>query len=81
MPTGVGMYLGTVEADLAKTRKLIFMSDLQHFDKNRFKFITETTAKGSQCVVVGMKVAGEEAESKRVIGCIFDLALSKMPVA
>lgn len=74
MPRGIGVDLGAVQTDRAKTRDLAIACDLQHLHKGRGELLAVTAAEAGQGVVIRMLVAGDKPERQRVIAGSLDLA-------
>ena len=74
---GVGLDLGTVQADGAQREQLHLLRHLKHLNEQAGQFVEKAPAKGGQGVVVGMRAGGDEAEGHRVIGRPLDLAAGK----
>ena len=79
VPAGLGVYLGAVQADPAKTRERVLPRHLQHLHKDGLKLLTKALPEGRQGVVIGMSVAGDRPERQRIIGRPFDLATGERP--
>ncbi|MNV92315.1 hypothetical protein D3C71_1868940 [compost metagenome] len=74
MPRGIGVDLGAVQTDRAKTRDLVLSRDLQYLHKGRGELLAVATAEAGQGVVIRVLVAGDKAERQGVIAGSLDLA-------
>ena len=74
MPRGIGVDLGAVQTDRAKTRDLVLARDLQYLHKGRGELLSVATAEAGQGVVIRVLVAGDKPERKGVIAGSLDLA-------
>lgn len=62
VPAGVGVDLGAIQTDAAKTGELILPRNLEHRYEGGFEFLAKTTPEARPGVVIGMPVTRGIAE-------------------
>jgi hypothetical protein len=74
---GIGMDLGSIQADVAQLQHTSHLGQQQHLHEQILQLGQERFAKGGQSIVIGVQVAGDEAEWHGLIGRPFQLAGTK----
>ncbi len=71
---GIGMDLGPIQADRSQFQHARLLCEQEHLHEQVLQFEQKRAPKCRQRIVVGMLVAGDEAERHRLIGGPLDLA-------
>ena len=74
VPGGIGMDLGPIQADRSQFQHARLLCEQEHLHEQVLQFEQKRAPKCRQRIVVGMLVAGDEAERHRLIGGPLDLA-------
>jgi len=64
---GIGVNLGAIERHRTQFQQAHLARQHQHFDEDAPDLLEKTAPEGSQRVVIGVAVGGDEAEGNRVI--------------
>jgi len=71
---GIRVDLGPIDADVTQFQHARGLSKQEHLDKEVVQYGQKGSAEGSDGIVAGVQVAGNEAEGSRLIGGSFNLA-------